>query len=162
MRTLFALVFLTLSAVTVQQSSPRSPTQVGKYNLSRTVPGPLGDEWLNWSPDARVKYIRGYYEGYNRGDRRGCLDTLTFFSDKGVQTNMAMPEDPAQNCMDGMLRWPNSKESYAEKITRYYETYRTDYGIPIPLMMEKLSPEKHMAPEQIHQWYLTGNGEEKP
>ncbi len=162
MRALVAFSLLVLSVIAVQQSSRKLEQRPAEYFLPRHVSGPLGGDWINWSPDMRTQYIRGYYEGYQRGDHIGCGDIIAFFSDKELPANIAMPEEPAQKCLEVMLRWSNPDELYAEKITQYYETYRTDYNIPVPMMMEKLSEQKHMTLEQIHHWFLTGNEEQKP
>jgi hypothetical protein len=159
-RTLIASLLL-IVAVFANQGAP-SKQSAGKYNLSRTVPGPIGDEWVSWNSDMQAQYIRGYYEGYQRGDRVGCGDTIAFFVAKGVQTSMAMPAEPAGNCLKVKLQWSDSNESYAEKISQYYQTYLTDHDIPVPLLMEELSDQKHMSFVQIHQWYITGKEEKNP
>jgi hypothetical protein len=156
MRFVITLSLLILAAIAIQKTSPQSKPSHCESNLSRHTSGPLGDEWLTWSHSSQIEYVRGYYEGYQRGDRRGCLDTAEFFVTRGVQINMAMPSDPADNCRDVMLRWTQSHESLVASISKYYEAFPTDCVVPVPLVIDSLSDQKQMTFIKIHHWYVEG------
>jgi hypothetical protein len=156
MRSLITLSLLILTSIAIQITSPQSKPSRCESGLSRHTPGPLGDEWLTWSHASQIEYVRGYYEGYQRGDRRGCLDTAEFFVARGVQIDMAMPSEPAQNCQDVISRWTQSHESLAARISQYYEAFPTDCVVPVPLVMDSLSDQKQMTFIQIHHWYVEG------
>jgi hypothetical protein len=163
MRSLGSVLVLVLTATAIQITSPQVKLTRGcESGLSRHTSGPLGDEWLSWSRTAQTEYVRGYYEGYRRGDGKGCEDTWEFFVTKGVRINMAMPEEPASNCLQVMSRWTPSHESFVARITEYYETFPTDCVVPVLLIMDSLSGQKHMTFLQIHHWYVEGELKRTP
>jgi hypothetical protein len=156
MRILIALALLFSAAIAIRITSPEARQPHSGPGPSRHTLGPTGDQWLNWSRSAQTGYVLGYYDGYRRGDSTGCEDTWEFFVARGVQINMAMPAEPAQNCLDVMSRWTQSNDSLVARITEYYESFPTDYIVPVPLVMDSLSDQKHMTFLQIHHWYVEG------
>jgi hypothetical protein len=161
-RSAITLTLLIIAAITVQKISPHDQLLHGRSGPARHNSGPMGDEWSTWTRDAQIKYVRGYEEGYQRGDRIGCLDTAQFFIAKADQPNIAMPSEPAQNCLDTMLLWSESSESIASKISEYYATYPADYIVPVPLVMYSLSDQKRMTFLEIHHWYVEGELKRNP
>ena len=157
MRSLTTIFMLLLAAIAIQRFSPQQKPLSGPAGPARHTSGPMGDEWLTWSRVVQTAYLRGYYEGHQLGDLTGCLDTSEFFAARGgVPTNMAMPSEPALNCQSVMLRWSRSSDSIADAITQYYQSYPTDYIVPVPLVMNSLSDQKRMTFLQVHHYYVEG------
>jgi hypothetical protein len=155
---------LLAGAIVIQKTSP-PPHRFGARARSGRVGhthGPVGDEWLDWSPLRRIEYIEAYRDGFELGDETGCEDTITFYAKKEGDTNLPLPFEPFQNCRTVLPRWDKSNKTLAEAISEYYATFPTDYIVPVPLVMDSLSDQKHMTFLQIHHWYLEGELKRTP
>ena len=156
MRAFVTLCLLLTSAIAIQKTSPR-PRQFGvRSGPARHTHGPMGDEWLDWSPLRRIQYIQAHRDGYELGDQTGCLDTVTFYATKDGQTTLPLPSEPMQNFRKVVPHWDKSNEFLAEIISEFYAEFPTDYVVPVPLVMDSLSDQKHMTFLQIHHWYVEG------
>jgi len=156
MRTFIALSLLLASAIAVQRTSPPPHRFGARSGPARHTHGPMGDEWLDWSPFRRIQYIEAYRDGYELGHETGCVDTVTFYATKEGQTALPLPFEPLQNCRTVVPQWNKSNGSLAEIISEYYASFSTDYIVPVPLVMDSLSDQKHMTFLQIHHWYVEG------
>jgi len=107
------------------------------------------EEWLSWSAEAKLAYVRGYLHGFERGERDAC-----YFYEEKMPTNSPVPVEklPRRVCLDSLPEFtePNS-QIYVDTITSYFTKYPHDREGGLPLIMDLLAtPPGLKNIDQIH------------
>jgi len=116
---------------------------------ANATPETPAGEWLSWSPESKLAYVRGYLHGFERGERNAC-----YFYEEKKPTNSPVPVEklPRRICLDSLPEFtePNS-QIYADTITSYFTKYPHDREGGLPLIMDLLAtPPGLKNIDQIH------------
>jgi hypothetical protein len=116
---------------------------------ANATPETPAEEWLSWSPESKLAYVRGYLHGFERGERNAC-----YFYEEKMATNSPVPVEklPRRICLDSLPEFtePNS-QIYADTITSYFTRYPHDREGGLPLIMDLLAtPPGLRNIDQIH------------
>jgi hypothetical protein len=116
---------------------------------SNATPETPAEEWLSWSPESKLAYVRGYLHGFERGERNAC-----YFYEEKMPTNSPVPVEklPRRICLDSLPEFtePNS-QIYVDTITSYFTKYPHDREGGLPLIMDLLAtPPGLKNIDQIH------------
>lgn len=116
---------------------------------ANVTPETPAEEWLSWSPESKLAYVRGYLHGFERGERDAC-----YFYEEKMPTNSPVPVEklPRRICLDGLPEFtePNS-QIYVDTITSYFTKYPHDREGGLPLIMDLLAaPPGLRNIDQIH------------
>jgi hypothetical protein len=116
---------------------------------ANATPETPAEEWLSWSPESKLAYVRGYLHGFERGERGAC-----YFYEEKMPTNSPVPVGklPRRICLDSLPEFtePNS-QIYVDTITSYFTKYPHDREGGLPLIMDLLAaPPGLRNIDQIH------------
>lgn len=108
------------------------------------------EEWLSWSAEAKIAYVRGYLHGFERGERDAC-----YFYEEKMPTNSPVPVEklPQRVCLDSLPEFTESDhyQVYVDTITSYFTKYPRDREGGLPLIMDLLAtPPGLKNIDQIH------------
>ena len=106
-----------------------------------------GDDWLKWSDETRVAYVRAYLTGHALGFRDGCEAGQRVYAagkPKGLPGEKCLPEAPA---------YSKYLESYATMITEFYRTYPDDKRVTIGRLLDGMSDQRNLTQKQMHEYY---------
>ena len=120
-----------------------------------TTGAPEGANWLSWDQGVRIGFVRGYLAGLHTGYRDGCFGSGT---DKPASTNAKSALDSQfGNCLDKALRFSKEPEYYESTVTKFYETYQSDLGLPLVEVLRLLSDSESKNTLEIHRWFVSSN-----
>ena len=142
---LVARVFLSVGAVALGSCLVLAASTAG----TDAPPATPAEEWLSWSAEAKLAYVRGYLHGFERGERNAC-----YFYEEKNPTSSPVPVEklPRRVCLDSLPAFtdPNS-QIYVETITSYFTKYPHDREGGLPLIMDLLAtPPGLRNIDQIH------------
>jgi len=102
---------------------------------------------MSWSAETRLAYVSAYVQAYVEGFRVGCDAGKEAYATK-------IPKwDAGEKCAGRGKTFTKSLEDYVDKITKYYESYPADGHVQIRKILEGLSDERQLTPQQMHQYY---------
>ena len=125
-----AIIYVLILALSAQQVGLRY------LPFSEALGEPQGEAWLRLTADQRDGYVRGYLDGYRRAADLACRFDLESYD----------------KCRGEQARFSKPVETYAAAILGFYTHYPQNRRLPITYLLEFVSDQKHMSPEEIDKW----------
>ncbi len=109
------------------------------------VPETPAEEWLSWSPDAKMRYVHGYLEGFEWGKRVACY----WHEEREASSTSASP--PAGTCINSLPEFTDPYQHvYVEALTNYFTKYPHDRRAGRPIILDELASPPGLTIGQIH------------
>jgi len=109
------------------------------------VPQTPAEEWLSWSPDAKMRYVHGYLEGFERGKRVAC------YWHEAREASSTGPYLPAGTCINSLPAFTEPYQHvYVEAITNYFRKYPHDRQAGWSSILDELASPHSLTIDQIH------------
>jgi len=109
------------------------------------VPETPAEEWLSWSPDAKMRYVHGYLEGFERGKSVAC------YWHEEREASSTGPYLPAGTCINSLPEFTESYQHvYVEAITNYFKKYPHDRQAGWSSILDELASPPSLTIDQIH------------
>jgi len=109
------------------------------------VPETPGEEWLSWSPEAKMRYVHGYLDGFERGKRVAC------YWHEEKEASSTGPYLPAGSCVNSLPEFTEPYQHvYVEAITNYFTKYPHDRRAGPSIILDELASPPGLTVDQIH------------
>jgi len=109
------------------------------------APETPAEEWLSWSPDAKMRYVHGYLEGFERGKRVAC------YRHEEREASSTSASLPAGTCINSLPEFTEPYQHvYVEAITNYFTKYPHDRRAGPPIILDELASTPGLTIDQIH------------
>ena len=122
-----------------------SPLLLTFRTRAEKLPQTPAEEWLSWSPDAKMRYVHGYLEGFERGKKVAC-----YWHEKKEASSVG-PYLPAGTCVNSLPGFTEPYQHvYVEVITNYFTKYPHDRQAGVPIILDELASPPGLTVDQIH------------
>jgi hypothetical protein len=109
------------------------------------VPQTPAEEWLSWSPEARMRYVHGYLDGFERGKRVAC-----YWHDEKEASSTSAPI-LERVCMKSLPEFTEPYQHvYVDAITNYFTKYSHDRQAGPSRILDELASPPGLTVDQIH------------
>jgi hypothetical protein len=109
------------------------------------VPQTPAEEWLSWSPEAKMRYVHGYLKGFERGKRVAC------YWHEAREASSTGPYLPAGTCINNLPQFTEPYQHvYVEAITNYFRKYPNDRQAGWSSILDELASPPNLTIDKIH------------
>lgn len=126
-----------------------------------------GEEWLSWTQQQRVTYVRAFTAGYTKGARQACLGA-DFVFEVGQPHRLGderhESDVPSARCL-AQMDWYSKAifsearqdfSAYTEVLTDFYRMHREYRRIPFDYLMQFLTDRQYKTSNQLYEMALKG------